>query len=295
MNRRTFSKTVLMSGAVLPMMTGCEGLFQTLNSSPQSAVIPDYGLLSEEDAMRLSRLGHEHLMEQQGFKMVGEEKIAMLMYPGFNPLDLIGPAYLFRGMMGAQLYMVTTTTDLSPVNSGGGLGIVPTHTMADCPDRLDVLFVPGAAGGVVRAMRNSAILDFLRHQALTAGYITSVCTGSLLLGKAGLLQGKRATSHWLTLDLLSKLGATPVKQRVVWDGNIVTGGGVTAGIDFGLEIVAKFRSATYAEALQLDAEYDPAPPFNSGSPDHARPVVRDAFIELYTPFLREAAKAVAAS
>ena len=141
-------------------------------------------------------------------------------------------------------------------------------------------------------MQNPSVLAFLRQKAKTAGYVTSVCTGSLLLGKAGLLKGKKATSHWLTLDLLPKLGAIPVKQRVVWDGNIVTGGGVTAGIDFGLEIVAAFRSTTYAEALQLDAEYNPAPPFNSGSPDTARPLVRDAFIELYSPFLKQAAIAI---
>lgn len=292
MDRRAFNKMMLWSGAMLPALNGCEQLFKHPPLSPVPNVNFDYHHLTPEQINQLSLHGHETLMAEEGFKMVGQEKIAMVLYPGFNPLDLIGPHYLFSGMMGAQIYLVTTQPDLVPVASGGGLKIVPTHTMKNCPDDLDVLFVPGAATGVINAMQNSSVIAFLRQKAQTARYITSVCTGSLLLGKAGLLKGKKATSHWLTLDLLPKLGAIPVKQRVVWDGNLVTGGGVTAGIDFGLEIVAAFRSATYAEALQLDAEYNPAPPFNSGSPETARPVVRDAFIELYSPFLKQAAIAI---
>lgn len=292
MNRREFNKMMLLSGAMLPTINGCEQLLKHSASLPSTNSNIEYSHLSLEQVNQLSLHGHETLMAEKGFKMMGQEKIAMLMFPGFNPLDLIGPHYLFSGMMGAQIYLVSTQTDLAPVASGGGLKIVPTHTMMNCPDDLDVLFVPGAAAGVINAMQNPSVLAFLRQKAKTAGYVTSVCTGSLLLGKAGLLKGKKATSHWLTLDLLPKLGAIPVKQRVVWDGNVVTGGGVTAGIDFGLEIVAAFRSATYAEALQLDAEYNPAPPFNSGSPDTARPLVRDAFVELYSPFLQQAAIAI---
>ena len=292
MNRREFNKMMLLSGAMLPTINGCEQLLKHSAPLPSTNSNIDYSHLSLEQVNQLSLHGHETLMAEKGFKMMGQEKIAMLMFPGFNALDLIGPHYLFSGMMGAQIYLVSTQTDLTPVASGGGMKIVPTHTMMNCPDDLDVLFVPGAASGVINAMQNPSVLAFLRQKAKTAGYVTSVCTGSLLLGKAGLLKGKKATSHWLTLDLLPKLGAIPVKQRVVWDGNVVTGGGVTAGIDFGLEIVAAFRSATYAEALQLDAEYNPAPPFNSGSPDTARPLVRDAFVELYSPFLQQAAVAI---
>lgn len=292
MNRREFNKMMLWSGVALPALNGCEQLLKHSLTSPDANVGIDYSHLSPEQINQLSLHGHETLMAEEGFKMMGQEKIAMLLYPGFNPLDLIGPHYLFSGMMGAQIYLVTTQPDLAPVASGGGLKIIPTHTMTNCPDELDVLFVPGAATGVINAMQNLSVLAFLRQKAQTARYLTSVCTGSLLLGKAGLLKGKKATSHWLTLDLLPKLGAIPVKQRVVWDGNLVTGGGVTAGIDFGLEIVAAFRSTTYAEALQLDAEYSPAPPFNSGSPETARPVVRDAFIELYSPFLKQALTAI---
>ncbi len=291
MDRRKFNQMALLTGGLLPLFAGCDGFSKQLLTklkTDQPAV--DYSQLTKEQAVAISTEGHHALMSEQGFKMVAEEQIAMLLYPGFNPLDLIGPQYLFKGMMGAKVYLITTENDLTPVLSGGGMGIVPTHTMAQCPDNLDVLFVPGSAAGVIEAMKKPEILSFLQQKALTAKYITSVCTGSLLLGKAGLLKGKRATSHWLTVDMLSKLGAIPVKERVVWDGNLVTGGGVTAGIDFGLEIVAALRGKTYAEALQLDAEYNPAPPFNSGSPDTARPFVKDAFVKLYTPFLVGVAK-----
>lgn len=291
MNRRKFNKMALFTSGLLPFVVGCDGWYKNiLVKLEANKPIIDYSDLSEEEALNISKEAHHVFMADPDFRMMGSEKIGMLMYPGFNPLDLVGPEYLFKGMMGASIYLVTPNLDLSPVSSGGGLSIVPTHTLKDCPDNLDVLFVPGAATGVINAMQNQDILNFLQFQAKTAKYITSVCTGSLLLGKAGLLRGKRATSHWLTLDMLAKLGAVPVKDRVVWDGNIVTGGGVTAGIDFGLEIVAKLRGKTYAEALQLDAEYNPAPPFNSGSPDTANPTVKKAFIDLYTPFLVGAAK-----
>jgi cyclohexyl-isocyanide hydratase len=135
-------------------------------------------------------------------------------------------------------------------------------------------------------MKNTQLIDFIANRAATVKYLTSVCTGSLLLGKAGLLKGKKATSHWVALELLSEFGATPVKQRVVWDGNLVTGGGVTAGLDFGLEIVAALRGKMYAEVLQLQAEYDPAPPYDSGSPDKASPFVRDNITDMFAPLIQ---------
>ena len=134
-------------------------------------------------------------------------------------------------------------------------------------------------------MKNARLIEFIAERAAASRYITSVCTGSLLLGKAGLLKGKKATSHWTTLELLQEFGAIPVKQRVVWDGKIITGGGVTAGIDFGLEIVAALRGKTYAQAIQLQAEYDPAPPYDSGSPEKAEPFVRDIIKGMFTPLV----------
>ncbi|NOS89247.1 MAG: DJ-1/PfpI family protein [Methylococcaceae bacterium] len=227
-----------------------------------------------------------------GFKMMGEEHIAMLLYPGFTALDLVGPHYLFSSMMGAKIYLLTTGDDLAPITCGEGLTFVPTHTASDCPKALDILFVPGGANGTLEAMKNPAIIDLIAQKAAFAKYITSVCTGSLLLGKAGLLKGKKATSHWVTLDLLAEFGAIPTRQRVVWDGNVVTGGGVTAGIDFGLEIVAALRGKLYAEALQLQGEYDPAPPFNAGAPDKAPAFVRDTLQGMFAPLVENFRRAI---
>jgi len=218
--------------------------------------------------------------------MMGEEHIGMVLYSGFAALDMVAPHYLFASMMGAKIYLISPTDDLSPVISGEKLAIVPTHTQQNCPKNLDILFVPGGASGTLEAMKNSRLIDFIASRAATAKYITSVCTGSVLLGKAGLLKGKKATSHWVALDILSEFGAIPVKQRVVWDGNLVTGGGVTAGLDFGLEIVAALRGKMYAEAIQLQAEYDPAPPYHSGSPEKARPFVRDNIAGIFAPLIQ---------
>jgi cyclohexyl-isocyanide hydratase len=134
-------------------------------------------------------------------------------------------------------------------------------------------------------MKNTAFIDFIKTQGARANYVTSVCTGSILLGKAGLLKGRRATSHWVTLGLLPALGAIPVRERVVWDGNLVTGGGVTAGIDFGLQMVAALRGKIYAEAIQLQAEYNPLPPFDSGSPDTADPFLTENLNAMFAPLV----------
>jgi cyclohexyl-isocyanide hydratase len=143
--------------------------------------------------------------------------------------------------------------------------------MADCP-QLDVLCVPGGLG-VNPLMRDAAVLAFLRQQAEHARYVTSVCTGALVLGAAGLLRGRRATTHWASLDLLAAFGAIPVAERVVRDGNLLTGGGVTAGIDFALTLAAELSGRPAAEAIQLGLEYAPAPPFAAGTPASADPAV----------------------
>ncbi|NOT85521.1 MAG: DJ-1/PfpI family protein [Methylococcaceae bacterium] len=222
-------------------------------------------------------------MTVKDFKMEGNEQIAMLLYPKFTALDLVGPQFLFASLMGAKIYLVSPTDDLTPVMSDTGLAIVPTHTQSECPDNLDLLFLPGGATGTLKAMQNPQFIDFIKTKAATAKYVTSVCTGSLLLGKAGLLKGKKATSHWVTLDLLSNFGATPVKDRVVWDGNVITGAGVTAGLDFGLEVLAALRGKAYAQATQLQVEYDPQPPFDSGSPDKADVRIKNALQGMFAP------------
>jgi cyclohexyl-isocyanide hydratase len=156
---------------------------------------------------------------------------------------------------------------LAPVRSERGLTITPDTTFADA-SQCDVLFVPGGIG-VNAMMEHAPMLEFLRAQAEGTGFITSVCTGALLLGGAGLLLGYRATTHWLAMDLLPILGAEPVHERVVIDRNRITGGGITAGIDFGLVVAAELCGLDIAERIQLMIEYNPAPPFTSGSPASA--------------------------
>jgi cyclohexyl-isocyanide hydratase len=152
---------------------------------------------------------------------------------------------------------------------------------AHIPEALDVLFVPGGVPGTLTMMEDKEVLDFLADRGSRAKWVTSVCTGSLILGAAGLLKGYKATSYWATLDVLPTFGATPVKRRVVTDRNRITGGGVTAGLDFGLDLIARLRSPEYAQAVQLYLEYDPAPRFNAGSPAKAPREARAFMSEMF--------------
>lgn len=195
----------------------------------------------------------------------GQEQIAMLIYPKFTALDLVGPHYFFACLFGAKVHLVTTEKDLSPVMSDLGLAIMPTVTMADAPKDLDVLFIPGGTEGTLSVMGREDTMTWIKDRASRAKHITSVCTGSMVLAKAGLLKGKKATSHWATRDVLSDFGATPVDQRVVKDGNILTGAGVSAGIDFAISLVEMLRGRAYAEALVLQGEYAPEPSIKGGT------------------------------
>ena len=195
-------------------------------------------------------------------------QIGMLLYPGLTLLDLIGPQTVFSWF--ADIHLVWKTTEL--VRSDTGIGIQPTATFETCPRDLDILFVPGGFGQD-KLMNDVEVIRFLAERGPQAKYITSVCSGSLLLGAAGLLEGYQATSHWAARDGLSAFGAVPVDARVVVDRNRVTGGGVTAGIDFGLVLLAKLRGDDAAKLTQLAMEYDPEPPFSSGSPKTAGPAI----------------------
>ncbi len=188
--------------------------------------------------------------------------IGLLLFPRLTQLDLTGPYEVFANTPGATVHLIWKTRD--PVTAITGMKIMPDTTFDDCP-QLDVICVPGGSG-VAEQMEDPAVLDFLRRQAKTARYVTSVCTGALVLGAAGLLKGKRATTHWASHDFLATLGAIPTQGRVVRDGNVFTGGGVTAGIDFALTLVAEMYGADVAQAIQLQIEYAPDPPFNAGSP-----------------------------
>ncbi len=194
-------------------------------------------------------------------------KIGFLLFPGMTQLDLTGPYEVLSRLPGAELHLVWK--DLALVRSDRGLAIVPTADFAGCP-ALDVICVPGGPG-VNELLTDRVVLEFVREQAWGARYVTSVCTGALVLGAAGLLRGKRATTHWMSHGLLAEFGAIPTKARVVIDGRIVTGGGVTAGIDFALTLVAEIAGRDLAEAVELGLEYDPAPPFGTGTPERASP------------------------
>jgi hypothetical protein len=192
------------------------------------------------------------------------EEIALLVYPGLTARDLIGPHHMFAAMMGAHVHLVAKS--LSPVTSDLGVTITPTTTFADCPRDLTVLFAPGGTLGTLAALADDETRAFMADRGSRATYVTSVCTGALILGAAGLLKGYRATTHWAAKEVLADFGAIATEGRVVRDRNRITGGGVTAGLDFGLTMVAELRDATYAQGVQLQAEYDPHPPFQSGSP-----------------------------
>jgi len=213
-------------------------------------------------------------------------QIGMLLYPGLTQLDLTGPFEVLHRIPGARVHLVWK--DTQPVRADSGLGLVPTTAFADCPP-LDIVFVPGGSGQAA-VMADAEVLDFLRHHARTARYVTSVCTGALILGAAGLLDGYNAATHWAFVELLPAFGARHVAGRVVVDRNRITGGGVTAGIDFALRLVAELAGEGVAKAIQLGLEYDPAPPFASGHPDVADPAL---VAQLRTRFAKSTARLAA--
>lgn len=194
--------------------------------------------------------------------------IAMLVFPRMTLLDLAGPQLALFGH--GHIHLVGETLDL--VMTDSGIAILPTTTIDHCPSDLDILFVPGGSGAF-DAVENDRLVAFLAAQGRTAKFVTSVCTGSILLAAAGLLDGYKATTHWATVPILEALGVETVADRVVIDRNRITGGGVTAGIDFGLTLLAHLRGDTAAKCAQLMMEYDPKPPFDSGTPAVAEPAV----------------------
>lgn len=193
-------------------------------------------------------------------------QVGMLLYPGFTLLDLAGPQTAF-GLSG-QTHLIWKT--MEPVSTDMGVSLNPTMTFADVPDNLDVLFVPGGFG-TVDAMQDKEILEFLARAGSTARYVTSVCTGSVILGMAGLLEGYRAATHWAFYEPLEALGIEASHERVAIDRNRITGGGVSASVDFGLTVIAQIKSQEAAEFTQLALEYAPQPPFNAGHPRTAKP------------------------
>jgi cyclohexyl-isocyanide hydratase len=211
-------------------------------------------------------------------------EIGMLLYPGLTLLDLIGPHTVFSWF--ANIHLVWKTTDL--VRTDTGIGVKPNATFATCPRELNILFVPGGFGQQ-NLMADSEVIAFLADRGARAKFVTSVCSGSLLLGAAGLLQGYKATSHWAAREGLSAFGAETTDARVVVDRNRITGGGVTAGIDFGLVVLAKLRGDDAAKFTQLAMEYDPEPPFNSGSPKTADPAIVQQTLSTMAIYMKQLA------
>lgn len=194
-------------------------------------------------------------------------QIAFLPFAHMTQLDMTGPAQFLARLPGASVHYVSGNLD--PLPTDAGFSIVPTATYAEVTAP-DVVCVPGGVG-IASVMNDDAAMAWLRQAGSTATWVTSVCTGALILGAAGLLRGYRATTHWAWHHHLALFGAEPVHARTVIDRNRVTGGGVTAGIDFALVLMAEVAGEDYARAIQLGLEYDPAPPFDAGSPEKAGP------------------------
>lgn len=207
--------------------------------------------------------------------------VGFVIFPNVTQLDFTGPLQMLSGLPQSATHIIAKST--SPVPSDCGLGLVPTHTFADCPP-LDLICIPGGSDGVAGILNDRETIAFVRQQAGSAKYVTSVCTGAFVLGVAGLLKGRRATTHWAFADLLPLVGAKHEKARVVKDGNLFTAGGVTSGIDFGLAVIAEIAGESIARRIQLGMEYDPAPPFDSGHPDRAPTIKSELMSARYDRF-----------
>jgi cyclohexyl-isocyanide hydratase len=203
-------------------------------------------------------------------------QIGLLIFPRMTQLDMTGPFEVFARIPNTTVHLVWKR--MEPIACDTGLALTPTITLSDCP-KLDVICIPGGPGQI-DLMEDAEVIEFVRRQGQQAQYVTSVCTGALVLGAAGLLRGYKAATHWASMDNLAYFGAEAVKTRVCVDRNRITGGGVTAGIDFGLVLASKLTDAVTAEKIQLYMEYNPEPPFDSGSPDSAPPAVLAAFNEM---------------
>lgn len=209
-------------------------------------------------------------------------QIGFLIYPGVVQLDVMAAYQVLAFPPNTQMHLLWK--NLTPITSNEGLTIVPTTTLENC-SKLDVICVPGGGFGQVEVMKDAEILIFLQQQAATAQYVTSVCTGSIILAAAGLLQGYKATCHWAFRDQLAMLGVEVVPQRVVIDGNRITGAGVTSGIDFGLTLVSLLCGEDVAKMTQLMLEYNPEPPFNAGTREMAGDGIIQSLMQFGKPLL----------
>jgi cyclohexyl-isocyanide hydratase len=219
--------------------------------------------------------------------------IGMLLFPGLTLLDLVGPHTFLAVAPGYTTQLLWKNRDT--IVSDTGVPLQATATFAEAPEELEILFVPGGIQGTAPVLEDPDVLDFVASRGERAKYVTSVCTGALILGAAGLLRGYRATSHWAYRDLLPLVGAEPVAARVVEDRNRITGGGVTSGIDFGLTLLARLAGEDYAKGWQLGTEYDPHPPFQSGTPELADPFILGEVMKVLEPRVAACQRALMSS
>jgi cyclohexyl-isocyanide hydratase len=271
MNRRSFSRITASLGLTALLGGAREALSKDVGGS--SGVGAAAGAPQNIQEMEAQ---HEMAMQKYGsFMSATKLVVGIVAYPGMFLQDFVGPITVFEALMNREIHLLWKDLDSVKSVGAGGIAVTPTTTFKDCPKNLDVLLVPGGVPGMFPVMEDPEVMNFLIEQGKTAKYITSVCTGSFILGAAGLLNGYRATSYWSMVDILREFGATPVRSRVVIDRNRITAGGVTAGIDFALKIVAKLIGPEHAQAIQLYLEYDPAPPYNAGSPGKAPKRVKE--------------------
>lgn len=220
------------------------------------------------------------------------ESIIFVAYPGMTALDLVGPHHMLAGLTGARLSIATLACE--PVTSDMGLTIIPDLALEDCVPP-DLIIVPGGTEGTLLALRNCKLITEIQRLGQSARLVASVCTGSVILAAAGLLYGRRATSHFLTRDLLADAGAIVVNERIVWDGAVVTAAGVTAGMDLGLAIVQRWRGGASARMMALVSEYLPDPPVDAGTPERAGPETTAALLRALNPWVQEMREALATS
>lgn len=273
-DRRTF--TLLMAAGSLSVLP------RTANAQP---ALP-------EGSVRAGLDVPIHDMSGWPADWTGNEEVVMLAYPGMTAIDLVAPQYMFGSLWGATVKVVAKTLD--PVVSDTRLTILPDITFNQAHAAPDILFVPGGISGTLNAMEDRDTIDFIASRGKAAGYVTSVCTGALILGQAGLLDGYQATTHWLAMSSLDAFGAEPVDARVVRDRNRFTGGGVTAGLDFGLTMLEELRGREYAQSIQLFAEYAPKPPLGAGTLETAPERVRQIAVDMF-PGFETHARAIAAT
>ncbi len=220
--------------------------------------------------------------------MADDFPVVFALYPRITQLDFTGPFEVFARLPGARCLLASV--EGGTIRADGGLTFAGVEKLADIP-ACALLCVPGGFG-TVAAMEDRSFLDEIARLGASARYVTSVCTGSLLLAAAGLLRGRRAACHWAWRDLLKPFGVTSDPARVVRDGNVITGGGVTAGIDMALTVLAEIAGVDYAQAVQLSLEYAPEPPFDTGRPERCRPELLAAVQQRMTTMAAERAGAV---